>query len=100
MDVSTFVRSFRGILDGVDPSTTVSQSQDKLTRTAERHLDIQNIVKNDKDPKFAKIGCPINFASLNSDSQEKIMMFDKLLDPLFEALVTLYKNSELISFKT
>jgi hypothetical protein len=98
MDIGTFIHSFRGILDTVNPSAAVSQPQDKLIRTDERHLDIQNIVKNDKDPKFAKIGCPINLASINSDSQEKIMLFDKLLDPLFEVLIILYKNSTFNKF--
>jgi hypothetical protein len=99
MDIGTFIHSFRGILVSTDPFTAVSQPQDKLIRTDERHLYIQNIVKNDRDPKFPKIGCPINFASINSDSQEKIMLFDKLLDPLFESLVTLYKSSTSMIFK-
>lgn len=98
LDVSTFVRSFRGILDEADASEAIDP-QDRLISTNTKFLDIKSLAFADAQSLSQKIGCPINFGGISEDGKDKVMLFETLLDPLFETLITVYKNSQPISLK-
>lgn len=89
LDIETFLRSFRGVLDGADRSIVNNNLQMRLVRTPVKSIEIRNLILSSNFATEKRIGCPINFGSIKDESKN-VRLFDALLGQLFSTLVDLY----------